>query len=68
MTKRRSYYFFNDMDALVFAAKVNERASALSHYGRALVRTDLEDEAVEFLSRVCRRLRREIADIKAKAA
>ena len=63
MSKR--YYFFSNEDALVFAAKVNTRREALKHYGRALVRTDLEDAEVAFLSREVRRLRSELTTLLA---
>lgn len=59
-TKR---YFFNSEDALLFAAKINPRVSALGHYGRALVRTDISSQEVGFLGREVVRLRAEIRAI-----
>jgi hypothetical protein len=61
----RKFYFFSNEDALVFAAKVNGRREALGHYGRALVRTDLEDAEVAFLARETKRLRSELSQLLA---
>ena len=65
MNANRTYYFFSNEDALVFTAKVNARREALGHYGRALVRTDLETSEVAFLARETRRLRGELRELLA---
>lgn len=57
-------YFFNNEDALVFVAKVNSRINALNHYRRALVRTDITQNEVHFLSKEVKRLKSEIKRIK----
>jgi hypothetical protein len=64
MTKR-SYFFFNNEDALVFTAKVNSRREALRHYGVALVRTDIAEDEVAFLGRSFRKLDTEIKGLLA---
>lgn len=62
---KRTYHFFNNEDALVFAAKVNRRRYDLTHFGRALVRTDIAPAEVAFLSRMVRQLRSELTQLLA---
>lgn len=63
-TKKR-YFFLTNEQALIFTNTVNSRSQALAHYGRALVRTDINSGEVEFLSRSVRALKSQLKELLA---
>lgn len=63
--KPKRYFFLTNEDALVFTSKVNSRREALGHYGRALVRTDINSDETAFLARSVRTLKSQLQELLA---